>query len=154
MKIAIFSDSHKIKSGMVATVERENPDVIFHLGDYQSDADVLSQKFPDIPLYSVYGNCDLIQRGEPRIIVELEGKKIFATHGHKYSVKMGLDSVVNTALSAGADILLFGHTHKPMDMEFEGLRIINPGTVGPGGTYGILVIENGEASYQCKSVVL
>lgn len=152
MKIAIFSDSHKIKSGMVITVKAEKPDVIFHLGDYQSDAEVLSENFPDIPLYTVYGNCDFIQRGDARIIVELAGKRIFAAHGHTYSVKTSLDSIVNTAMAAGADILLFGHTHQPLEMDFEGMKIINPGAVGPGGTYGILTIDGGEISYEGKRV--
>lgn len=154
MKIAVFSDSHRMTSGMVRAVDYEKPDVIFHLGDHQSDADWLHEQFPKIPLYSVYGNCDFERSGGDRIIVELEGKKIFAAHGHTYSVKLGLDSIVNTAMAAGADILLFGHTHRALEKEYEGLIIINPGASNSLGTYEIINIENGEVTYERRDMPL
>ena len=152
MKIAVFSDSHRMTSGMIRAVELEKPDVIFHLGDYKSDTDRIREQFPDIPIHAVYGNCDFVQSGDSRIIVELEGKRIFAAHGHTYSVKLGLDSIVNTAMAAGADILLFGHTHRALEKEYEGLIIINPGAANPVGTYEIINIENSEVTYQCRNI--
>lgn len=152
MKIAVFSDSHRMTSGMLRAVRLEKPDAIFHLGDHQSDADCIKEEFPEIPLYTVYGNCDLIQRGDSRIIVELEGKRIFAAHGHTYSVKLSLDSIVNTAMAAGADILLFGHTHRALEKEYEGLIIINPGASNSLGTYEIIDIENGKITYERRNM--
>ena len=152
MRIAVFSDSHKKVGGMVRAVDLEHPDVIFHLGDHQTDADKLHECFPDIPMYSVYGNCDLITRGESRIIVELAGKKIFAAHGHTYSVKLGLNSIINTAMTSGSDIVLFGHTHRALNTEYEGLIIMNPGASGLTGTYGMIIIKDGKVIHEIRDI--
>lgn len=44
---------------MVEAVARCRPDVIIHLGDHSRDTAILREKFPEIPLYSVRGNCDI-----------------------------------------------------------------------------------------------
>ncbi len=152
MKIAVFSDSHNMLQGMTYAVDKENPDVIFHLGDLQQDAEKLHELYPKIPLYSVYGNCDSNYSGNDKIIVELEGKKFFAAHGHTYSVKLNLDSIINAAMASGSDVLLFGHTHRAMEKELNGLIIINPGATSPVGTYEIITIQNGNITYENREV--
>ncbi len=151
MKILIFSDSHRNVDPMIGAVSEEKPDVIFHLGDLESDALELNRKFPSIPLHSVPGNCDLMPFGIRRVIITEGGKKIFATHGHTYNVKAGLDGLINTAASAGADVVLFGHTHIPYFEEKAGMLVINPGSCGKGKhTYGVLTIENGKMDYELQ----
>ena len=102
---------------------------------------------------SVPGNCDWTT-AEPRYkLITFAGRKLFLTHGHHYGVKMGLASLVNTALAAGADAALFGHTHTPYYAEVNGLLVINPGAVGMGArTYGVLTIEAGQMRYEAKQV--
>lgn len=152
MKIAVFSDSHRHTSGMTNAVFAEKPDVIIHLGDHDTDAAELQREFPAIPIIIVSGNCDLPPMAEPRIITRLGGKTIFAAHGHTYNVKFGYDHIINTAMTAGADILLFGHTHIPYEEERDGLIIINPGAIGYGMTYEIIEIEDGNVKYERKNV--
>ena len=155
MKILIFSDSHRNVEPMIGAVEMEKPDVIFHLGDLESDAIELNKRFPAIPLHSVPGNCDLMPFGVRRIIITEGGKKIFATHGHIYNVKAGLDGLINTAASAGADVVLFGHTHVPYEGTQAGMLVINPGACGRGRhTYGVLTIENGKMEYELRECFL
>ena len=154
MKILIFSDSHRNVQPMIETVAFEKPDVIFHLGDLESDAIELNREYPQIPLHSVPGNCDLMPFGVRRIIITEGGKKIFATHGHAYNVKLGLDGLINTAASAGADVVLYGHTHVPYVAQHAGMLVINPGACGRGRhPYGVLTIENGNISYEQKECV-
>jgi predicted phosphodiesterase len=48
----------------------------------------------------------------------------------------------------GADLVVFGHSHIPMDVDAEGIRIFNPGSPTdrrrqPRGTVGVLRIEAG-----------
>jgi putative phosphoesterase len=48
----------------------------------------------------------------------------------------------------GADLVVFGHSHIPLDAEERGLRIFNPGSPTdrrrqPHGTVGVLSIEAG-----------
>ncbi len=138
---------------METAVLDEKPDYIFHLGDLETDADELRRRFPNIPVASVAGNCDFGRAGERYLFFELRGKKFFLTHGHFYGVKLSLDSLVNTALAAGADAVLFGHTHSPYYAEVQGMLVINPGTVGMSRrTYGVLTLADGEMRYEGKSV--
>ncbi len=154
MKILILSDSHRNVDPMVETVTLEKPDVIFHLGDLESDAVELNKRFSNIPLYSVPGNCDLLPFGVRKILITEGGKNIFATHGHAYSVKAGLDGLINTAAAAGADVCLFGHTHVPYFAETAGMLVINPGACGSGRhPYGVLTIENGKMEYSQRQLV-
>lgn len=153
MKILVLSDSHRNLPPMETAVLTEKPDQIIHLGDHESDAENLSRFFPQIPVCSVAGNCDMFAYGPRYKLVTFAGKKLFLTHGHFYGVKMGLEHLVNTALTAGADACLFGHTHRPYYAQAEGMLVINPGSVGMGArTYGVLTIENGRMTYEAKEL--
>ena len=43
---------------MESAVEWERPDAILHLGDRERDAERLGERFPELPLLAVPGNCD------------------------------------------------------------------------------------------------
>lgn len=154
MKILIFSDSHRNIEPMVYAVTEERPDAVIHLGDLESDAEELRNRFPALTIYGVSGNCDFMPLSPRRILLKLAGKTVFAAHGHTYGVKSGYAAIINTAMTAGADILLFGHTHQAMEKELPELLVINPGSIGMGArTYGVLTMENGDVSYEKKSSV-
>ncbi len=153
MKILVFSDSHRNLPPMETAVLEEKPDQIIHLGDLESDAEDLSRFFPRIPVASVAGNCDFAYAAERYKLITLGGKKFFITHGHHYGVKMGLDRLINTALTAGADAALFGHTHVPHMSTVSRMLVLNPGTVGMGRrTYAVVTVENGELTAQLREV--
>ena len=147
MKAAVFADSHGQTSLMEEAVHRTRPDVIIHLGDHDRDAAELRQRFPEILLYSVCGNCDLMPLSPARDIVPLGPVKAFITHGHLYNVKFGrVDSLVYAAMEHGAQIALFGHTHEVYNQQLGGVHVINPGTAGKGRklTWALLeVFDNG-----------
>ena len=66
--------------------------------------------------------------------------KIFATHGHKFN-KDKLPPFYE------GDVLLYGHTHVPLDTIVDGVRCLNPGSVSipkGGSTHGYIIYENGE----------
>ena len=117
MKILIFSDSHRNVEPMITAAAKEEPNVIIHLGDVESDAVALRRCIPGIMICSVPGNCDFMPLGPHRLLINLEGKTIFAAHGHTYGVKSSYASIINAAMAARADILLFGHTHQALEME-------------------------------------
>lgn len=147
MKAAVFSDSHGQTLLMEEAIRRTRPDVIIHLGDHDRDAMELRRLFPEIPLYSVCGNCDLMPMSPARETVQLGPVKAFLTHGHLYSVKFGsVDSLVYAALEQGARLALFGHTHEPYNQQIGGVHVLNPGTAGKGRrpTYAMIsVFDNG-----------
>ena len=143
-KLLVFSDSHGNVANMADTVRLEQPDGILHLGDLVRDAQRLGEQFPQIPLLFVPGNCDGLRSDLPqeRVFTQ-EGCRIMMAHGHQYHVKMGRSAAESAARQAGANILLFGHTHEPV-CEFErGLWIVNPGSAGSlaAATYAVICLE-------------
>lgn len=147
MKVLVLSDSHGIFSSMENAVERERPDYIFHLGDYQRDARKLEEFYPEIPLLSVPGNCDWPLPGKQLTLIrEFGGVRVLLTHGHAYGVKSGLLRMELAAREAGVQVALFGHTHCAVCEDLGGLWLMNPGaSSGLRRSYGILEIAGGSA---------
>lgn len=145
MKIAIFSDSHGNVDFMLKVLKIQSFDAVIHLGDHAADAQSIRLVHQSFPVYSVRGNCDLTAAESEEIILELEGKRILAIHGHTKNVKYGLLNALCAAREVNADILLFGHTHVPLCSHEHGVLLLNPGTIGKGNmkTYGIVEINNG-----------
>ena len=143
-KLLVFSDSHGNVANMADTVRLEQPDGILHLGDLVRDAQRLGEQFPQIPLLFVPGNCDGRRSDLPqeRVFTQ-EGCRIMMAHGHQYHVKMGRSAAESAARQAGANILLFGHTHEPVWEFVRGLWIVNPGSAGSlaAATYAVICLE-------------
>lgn len=148
MDILIFSDSHGRGDGMARafSAQRRRVDAVLFLGDGLRDLD--GAEFGSASVVSVRGNCDwsLFSDGTPEeCTLDLEGHRIFLTHGHRYGVKSGTGALLAHAIAAGADIVLFGHTHEafsevlPAGEKFgtltlsRPLYLFNPGSVGYDG---------------------
>ena len=80
-------------------------------------------------IYAVKGNCDISNEYPSERIVELMGIKIFITHGNRYNVKNEYNTIFYKGKEVGADIVLFGHSHKALINKYDGLIIMNPGSV-------------------------
>ena len=146
MRIIIFSDTHGRIEKCAAAVENiDKIDMILHAGDCAEDAERLAQRFPMIPMYYVQGNNDLWTTAPASLEITAADKKIFLTHGHYYHVKSGLSGLKEKAAEGNYDMIVFGHTHKPL-METAGKTILfNPGSMGfYHCTYGSAEIENGK----------
>ena len=151
MKLAVFSDTHGSVSGMLAAARRVRPDVLVHLGDYIRDAEALRREFPDIPLHALKGNCDFASREDDTITFMAGTVTIFATHGDRYGVKYGTDSLLNAAYFAGAKLALYGHTHIASWQTFGGLQLLNPGSAGTGAHPSFAVVEiNDGGGIDCR----
>ena len=154
MKICVFSDSHGWAENMIEAVRRESPTLCFYLGDGETDLVTLRGRFPDLPVHSVRGNCDL-RSTQPLVLnAAVAGVRIYAVHGHQHEVKYD-DSVrelCRAALRADADVVLFGHTHRPYLDRHLGMEIMNPGSIGRvrKPSYGVLTIENGQAAAEIR----
>ena len=153
-KFLIFSDTHGSVALMELALER-NPDVkgVFFLGDGIKDLNKIAESYPSLEYYFVKGNCDLAAYFDPEVDeVYICGKRIMLTHGHIYGVKHGTDAIESAAISRGANILLYGHTHEReeryIDKTDEGggeLYIFNPGSASSSysGSYGLLTLREG-----------
>ena len=161
MNILVFSDSHGHPERMAEAFDKQikKPDAVIFLGDGLGDISKCS--FGSANVFSVSGNCDcysfLIPPEEPtERIVEICGKKIMMTHGHRYSVKSGLGRIVSEAVRRDVDILLFGHTHEKLELYLPAgesdfgiclekpLYVMNPGAVGAyPSSFGCIEIISG-----------
>ena len=152
MKIAVFSDSHRNTENMLKAVDAFSPDCVIHLGDVSPDADLIAARYPRLTMYNVRGNCDFLPGAPESQLIELGGVRIFMAHGHRHGVKTSLDSFLNSVCCSGSALGLFGHTHRAVCRSFGSVQLFNPGScgMGPGPTYGQILIENGTAF--CKIV--
>jgi hypothetical protein len=128
MRIGVVSDTHRNVSSIELLGEKiKAVDVVIHLGDNVDDISIIKKHFKG-KLINIKGNCDFSVRTPNDLVEDVGGKKIFLTHGHKYSVKENLYKLRYKALETGANIVLYGHTHiAKIDFE-EGIWYINPGS--------------------------
>ena len=143
MKIYIVSDTHH--SNLLIPLYRlfEKADMVIHLGDGFREAQDLAAVLA-CPVVSVRGNCDY--DGKDVQIIEINGHVLFCTHGHLYGADSGRALLARAAEAAGADIVLYGHTHIQEISFYSGRWFINPGSPvrprgGYQGTYCILTLE-------------
>ena len=147
MNILVVSDSHGKVDKLIQAVEQVHPGYVLHLGDCQRDLEKLRQAFPMLPMEGVTGNCDYGSCYQPERLIELGGVRILMLHGHTRGVKSDVMRAVWAARECGAQVLLFGHTHRPLVDNDGALLVLNPGAAGDPlhPTCGILTIENGRA---------
>jgi hypothetical protein len=128
MRIAVVSDTHGNYKEFLRLIEsQEKFDMLFHLGDYVDDAEKL-KKILSVPTIIVKGNGDYWSNYNEDEVIEIEGKKILLTHGHKYNVRFNYTNLYYRGLELEADLVLFGHTHVPINIKENNLIIMNPGS--------------------------
>ena len=155
MNIAVFSDTHGRTRGMLRAIAAEQPDLVFHLGDNERDAQSILRANPVQALLVVCGNCDYSPEQPETREVTLEGVKFYATHGHRHRVKYELETILNVGHFSGADVVLFGHSHRAVCEQVDGMWVINPGTSGLGETptYALIRLKDGSvASCEIKPI--
>ena len=161
MTLLVLSDSHGRPDLIEEAIRRVRPDGILFAGDGLRD---LSRVEIPCPLWAVSGNCDwlttpLIINGgvfEPQTeeLVTVDGIRILLTHGHRYGVKSGPTAAAYRAMELGADMLVYGHTHVPVEYRLppaEGsdeaskpIILFNPGSIGDrDGSFGTITIREG-----------
>ena len=112
MNVGIISDTHGNWQAIDKVVSMaQKMDMWIHCGDCVPDAEYL-QDLVTVPVHGVAGNCDWAMGnfGYEKV-VDIEGHKIFLTHGHNYGVRYTREFLVEAAESLGADIAIYGHTH-------------------------------------------
>lgn len=146
MDILVLSDSHGAVAPMVRAVELAIPDLILHLGDCWRDGERLRDRFPDIPLEQVPGNCDFLSDAPTEQLLVLGGKRILMCHGHTYRVKTSLLLSGFAAEEQQLDLFLFGHTHRPLVDRRGRTLFLNPGSIGDAvrPSYATVTIRDGQ----------
>lgn len=152
MRVVVLSDTHSPRRWKVcppAVAEHlDGADLILHGGDVCT-VDVLELLSGWGPVHAVMGNNDLPEVadwGAPETLeLDLDGVRVGMIH----------DSGPTTGRVPrmrrrfpDADLVVYGHSHIPMDLTEDGLRVFNPGSPTdrrrqPHGTLGVLDISDG-----------
>ncbi len=141
IRILVVSDTHGNSRALCRALDDQpNAQYILHLGDGASEMTSLAPTCTGT-VYQVRGNCDFASSLPTEEEVRIAGVPILLTHGHRYSVKGGTGALEQAARSRGVRIALFGHTHQPMTHYDNGLYLVNPGSLGYGGTYATIDID-------------
>jgi uncharacterized protein len=103
-------------------------DLILHAGDVGGD-DILIELEQIAPVHAVYGNTD--PPGHPQLAASLEetvgGVRVHVSHGHE----IGAPTPDKLLAVYDADVIVYGHTHKPLVVNVDGRWVVNPGAAGP-----------------------
>ena len=134
MKIGVVSDSHGEIENLIKIgkwlVDKQNVEVIVHLGDDYDDALVLENlgvrilKVPGV--FSKYYQDEEISN---RIVETFNGRKVLITHtecSHEKDLSKDIKPEILVSKKA-VDIVLYGHTHIPRIEQRRGILFVNPG---------------------------
>ena len=159
MKILIVSDTHRNQDNLIEVLEKEkNLDLLIHCGDVEG-AEHEIEHYAGCDTVFVSGNNDFFSRLPREAELQIEGYKVWVTHGHNYYVSMNLETLKSEARHRGVDVVMFGHTHRPFLEITDDLVVLNPGSLsyprqeGRKASYAIMEIDrHGEAHFWLKSM--
>lgn len=129
MKILIISDTHGKNDAYLELIEQESPlDMVIHCGDIEG-SEYLMAEAAGCPIQMVTGNNDFFSDLPAEKEFQIGKYKIWLTHGHTYYVSMNNEYIKREARARGVDVVMYGHTHRPvLDVE-DDLITLNPGSL-------------------------
>ena len=155
-RIGVVADTHgNIRLLSKAVREMGAVDVLIHLGDFAADIGRISADSKPARTMAVRGNGDYDHSFSDEMSVEIDGRRFFITHGNRYDPYFSFDSMMEKAFMEECDVLLFGHTHVPVNTRRNDILIFNPGHMHPGareGSYGILEIDSGRIGAEIRTI--
>ena len=156
MRIGLISDTHGLLRPEVFAAF-EGVDHIIHAGDV-GDADILVELAAVAPITAVRGNVDgwPLSGSLPEVArLEVEGVAIEVVHGQQY----GTPTATRIAAEhPDADLIVFGHSHRPEIHRSGSTLVVNPGSAGPRRsnlpiTVAVATITGGEVSAQLVRLI-
>ena len=167
MKLLIASDIHGSAywcRKLLEVYQQEQPDKLVLLGDilYHGPRNDLPREYAPKAVISmlsplaekilcVRGNCEAevdqmvlpFPCMAPYSQLLVEGKTFYLTHGHHENPR-------NLPRLNPGDVFLYGHTHVKEDIQVEGVRCLNPGSVSipKDGSHSCLVYDKGDFSFR------
>jgi len=152
MLVGLLSDTHipEVENALPAEVMEvfRDVDLILHAGDIYIPS-VLDELECITPVLAArgdddYGDIQRDRRVTERHVLELEGQTVWLVHERPYPFMFELAPNV-------PDIVVFGHEHRTVVQEYNGILHVNPGSptflnYRRGlGTVGLLSIDAGQA---------
>lgn len=132
MRILVVSDSHGDSYAIrQAVAEQPSARIMFYLGDGERDLELI-EGTSNLYIHKVKGNCDFGSSLPAYVIDEVEGQRVYATHGYVERVKYGTSLLRQYAADNKATIALYGHTHIADTTYSDGIWLVNPGSIRMG----------------------
>lgn len=128
--LVVLGDTHRSEGHGLAgrTLEAVRAaDTVAHTGDYTTVAVYEAFVAECAALHAVAGNndeADLAARLPDRSVFEAEGLTVALVHGHEHT----REALSLLGREAGADIVAFGHSHRPGTEAAAGCTLLNPGS--------------------------
>jgi uncharacterized protein len=143
--VGLISDTHGLlRPGVHAALT--GVELILHSGDV-GGSDILDELRSIAPVRAVFGNTD--PPGDPgldeEIVIAIDGIMVHVSHGHE----VGSPTPAKLAARYDADVVVYGHTHRPLVTRLGKQLFVNPGSAGPkrfnlAPSIGRLTIERGQ----------
>ncbi len=169
--LGVISDTHipdrarSLPPWAIPAFREAGVDAILHTGDVCIPA-VLDQLAEVAPVYAVRGNRDIwkLWRLPSTRMLEFEGVKVGLAHGHGNLLDYLLDKVYTLIYGLHperylrramqelpqAQVIVFGHTHIPVNERIDGRLCFNPGSACcphkkyPNPSLGLIHIQDGD----------
>lgn len=126
MLIGLIADTHGLVRAE-ALRALAGVDLILHAGDV-GGPEVIAALQTIALVQAVSGNTDPIAHGLPDAIdIDLQGVRIHVSHGHE----LGSPTPERLAARYESDVIVYGHTHRPLVQQVGTALVINPGAAGP-----------------------
>ena len=159
MRILIISDTHrKNENYMRVLQELGKVDMVLHLGDVEG-SEYTIQQAAGCRVEFVAGNNDFFSDLPSEKTLQIGRYHVMMTHGHRYYIGMGNEMLKKEAIAQGADIVMYGHTHRPVIDISKDIIALNPGSLsyprqdGHKPSYIIMEIdEAGDAHFELKFI--
>jgi putative phosphoesterase len=135
--IGVLSDTHDNLTRVREAVRLFNDagcDLVVHAGDFVAPFTVDELRNLRAPVKAVFGNCDGERDGLARAfegLGEIRQAPLKFVHAGRRFLVCHLDSAVEGHLASKSfDIIIFGHTHRPLTESRDGTLLVNPGEAG------------------------
>jgi putative phosphoesterase len=135
--IGILSDTHDNLTRVRQAVRLFNDagcDLVIHAGDFVAPFTVEELRAVRAPVKAVFGNCDGEKTGLAKAfqrLGEIRAAPLKFSHAGLRFLVCHLDAPVGRHVASKAyDVVVFGHTHRPLAERRNGVLVVNPGEVG------------------------
>ena len=151
--VGLISDTHGLlRPGVHEALT--GVELILHSGDVGGSG-ILDELRLIAPVKAVFGNTD--PPDDPalteEIVVAIDGIRVHVSHGHE----VGSPTPAKLAVRYDADVVVFGHTHRPLVSRLGNQLFVNPGAAGPKRfdltpSVGRLTITRGQAEVKIVDI--
>ncbi len=128
-RVLVVSDTHGYDANLLFLLrEMGDFDMMIHCGDLEGSENRI-RSVAQCTCKMVRGNNDFLTEAPKNNEFEINGYKVWMTHGHYHRIYYGYDTIFQEAAGRGAQLVFCGHTHRPFIETRGGITVVNPGSL-------------------------